>query len=77
MLLSLRMFSANLLFASLIWGSVGAGYFIFGKKQRAWVPMVGGILMVVVSYAVGSAALMSLISMGIVAAVYFLLKRGL
>ena len=73
----MRMFSASSLFASLIWGSVGAGYFIFGKKQRAWAPMVGGRVIMIVSYAVGSAALMSLVSVGIMAAVYVLLKRGL
>jgi hypothetical protein len=43
------MFNANFLFASLIWGSVGGGYFIYGKKQRSSVPMIGGILMIGVS----------------------------
>jgi len=76
MLLKPWMFNANFLFASLIWGSVGAGYFIFGKKQRSWVPMIGGVLMIFVSYVVGSALLMSLACMGIMAAVYFFLKRG-
>jgi len=38
--------------------------------------MAGGILMILVSYFVGSALLMSLICAGIVAAVYFLIKRG-
>jgi hypothetical protein len=39
--------------------------------------MVGGILMIVVSYFISSALLMSLVCLGIVAAVYFLSKQGL
>ena len=70
------MFNTNFLFASLIWGSVGVGYFIYGKKQSSWPPMVGGILLIVVSYFVGSALLMSLLSIGIIVAIHALLKRG-
>ena len=70
------MFNTNFLFASLIWGSVGVGYFIYGKKQGSWVPMTGGILMIVVSYFVGSALLMSLISIGLIAGIHALLRRG-
>jgi hypothetical protein len=70
------MFNANFLFASLIWGSVGVGYFIYGKKQRSSVPMIGGIVMIAVSYLIGSALLMSLISIGIILGIYVLWKRG-
>ena len=70
------MFSTNSLFASLLWGSVGLGYFIYGKKQSAWIPMVGGVAMMAVSYLVSSALLMSLLSVGLIGVVYVLLKRG-
>jgi hypothetical protein len=70
------MFSTNSLFASLLWGSVGLGYFIYGKKQSAWIPMVGGVAMMAISYLVSSALLMSLLSVGLMAVVYVLLKRG-
>jgi hypothetical protein len=70
------MFSTSFLFASLLWGSVGVGYFIYGKRQRSGLPMVGGVLMIAVSYLVGSALLMSLLSVGLMAAVFVLLKRG-
>ncbi|HTL57770.1 MAG TPA: hypothetical protein VL361_18935 [Candidatus Limnocylindrales bacterium] len=70
------MWNASFLFASLIWGSVGFGYFIYGKKQSSWPPMAAGLLMMVASYFAGSALLMSLISLALIAAVYFLLKRG-
>ena len=70
------MFSANFLFASLVWGSVGVGYFIYGKRQGAWVPMVAGVLMVAISYFVGSALLMSLLCIALVTGVYVLLRQG-
>jgi len=70
------MLNTSFLFASLIWGSVGIGYFIYGKKQSSWPPMVAGVLMIAVSYFVGSALVMSLVCIGLIAAVYFLLKRG-
>ena len=70
------MFTASFLFASLVWGSIGLGCFIYGKKQQSISAMVGGILMMAVSYFIGSALAISLICLGIVAAVYFLIKRG-
>jgi len=68
--------NANSLFASLLWGSVGLGYFIYGKKQQSVSAMGGGILMIVISYFLGSALLLSLACLGIVVAVYCLIKRG-
>jgi len=70
------MFSASFLFASLVWGSVGMGYFIYGKKQQSLSPMVGGVLMIGVSYFISSALLMSLIYILVIAAVYGLVRRG-
>ena len=70
------MFDTSFLFASLFWGSVGLGYFIYGKKQASWLPMVGGILMMAASYFIGSALLMSLLCAGLIAAVYYLLRQG-
>jgi len=70
------MFNTNTLFASLIWGSVGVACFIYGKKQSAWVPMAGGVMIVGVSYFASSALAMSLICALIIAAIYVLLKRG-
>ncbi len=70
------MFNSGFLFASLVWGSIGLGYFIYGKKQQAISAMAGGILMMILSYFAGSALVMSLVCLGIVASVYFLVKRG-
>ena len=70
------MFDPSFLFASLIWGSIGVGYFVYGKKQQSIVALIGGVLMVTASYFVGSALLMSVICLGLMAAVYFLLRNG-
>ncbi len=70
------MWNANYLFASLFWGSVGVGYFIYGRKQRAWPPMLGGVLMMATSYFVASLWLMSLLCLGLVLGVYAAWRQG-
>ncbi len=70
------LFKTSFLLASLVWGSVGVGYFIYGRKQQSLAAMLGGVLMVFVSYFVSSALLMSLICAAIIAAVIFLIKRA-
>lgn len=69
-------FDSSFLFASLLWGSVGFGYWIYGKKQREMMPMVGGMAMMAVSYLVNSWLLMTLICLAMMVAVYELMKRG-
>jgi hypothetical protein len=70
------MFNANTLVASLIWGAVGMGFFIYGRKQQEWVPLLGGIAIIFVSYFVMDSALwMSLISAGIIGAIFGLRGR--
>ena len=72
----MNLLDAKFLFASLIWGSIGVGYFIYGKRQQEVVPLVGGLVMIAVSYLVSGALLMSLISIVLIATVHFLLRRG-
>ena len=70
------MFSASFLFASLIWGSIGLGYCIYGKRQQSLSAFVAEILMMVVSYFVSSALFISLICILVTLAVYGLARRG-
>lgn len=72
----MNIFDTKFLFASLLWGSIGVGYFVYGKKQQAMVPLAGGLAMIAVSYFVSSALLMSLISIALMVAVYLLMRRG-
>jgi hypothetical protein len=67
--------SASSLFASLIWGSIGFGLFIYGKKQRVPAPLFGGIAIMGLTYFVSSALYMSLAGTGVIAGIYLLSKR--
>jgi len=68
-MLSKTMDITSTLFASLIWGSIGLGFAIYGKKQKAAVPLVGGILLMGISYLIGSALVMSLVGVVLVAGI--------
>src|SRR5258708_25294269 len=50
--------NAHYLVASLMWGSVGLGLFIYGKKQQSMVPLFGGLLIIGISYFIDSALYM-------------------
>jgi len=52
---------------SLVFGSVGLGYFIYGKKQRAVIPLVCGLALMIFPYFVSST--FAMVSIGGVLAV--------
>lgn len=68
--------NGNTLIASLIWGSIGTGFFIYGKKQSSMVPLFGGIVMVAISYFVTSALHMTMACVVLAAVMFFLNRRG-
>jgi len=68
--------SAHSLIASLIWGAVGMGLFVYGKKQQSMVPLFGGLLVIGVSYFIDSALYMSLAALGLIAGVFWLKRQG-
>lgn len=68
--------NTNFLFASLFWGSVGFGYWIYGKRQSSMTAMFGGVAMIAASCVVSGWLLMSVICLVIGIVVYHLLKRG-
>ena len=72
----MNLLDPNFLFASLIWGSIGVGYTIYGRKQRSAVAFVGGVLVMAASYFIEGVLAMSLISLGLMVAVYYLIKQG-
>ena len=65
----------NTWIASLIWGSVGFGFAVYGKRQREWLPLFGGIALMAISYFIGSALNMSLVGAAVVGAVFWLRRR--
>jgi hypothetical protein len=56
----------------LLFGSIGLGYFIYGKKQRAVVPLVCGLALMVFPYFVSNALLLVGIGAVLAAIPYFL-----
>lgn len=66
----------NVLLASLVWGTVGMGYLVYGKKQGASVPLAGGLALIGCSYLIPSALLLSLVSVALIALMHWLMRRG-
>jgi len=66
---------SNFLIASLIWGSIGFGFALFGWRQKEYVTALGGIALMIASYFVGSALLMSVIAVLLIAGIFWLRKR--
>jgi hypothetical protein len=61
--------------ASLLWGllfgSIGFGFFLFGKKQRAVVPLVCGLALMVFPYFITNVTLLVVIGLLLMAIPYF------
>jgi hypothetical protein len=68
-------FGESFLLASLFWGSIAFGYWIYGWKQKAVIPLIGGAVMMAASWFL-PALPMSLICIVTIAAVYWLAKQG-
>ena len=56
----------------LLFGSIGLGYFIYGKKQRAAVPLVCGLALMIFPYFVPNTILLIAIGAVLIAIPYFL-----
>ena len=56
----------------LLFGSIGLGFFIYGRKQRAVVPMICGLALMVFPYFVSNTILLVGIGVVLIAIPYFL-----
>ena len=56
----------------MLFGSIGLGFFIYGKKQRAVVPLVCVIVLILFPYFVSNVTLLVGIGVLLVAIPYFL-----
>ena len=61
----------SMLLWGVIFGSVGLGFFIYGRKQQAVVPLVAGIALFVVPYVIANPYLLLLAGVVLVALPYF------
>ncbi|HYP66704.1 MAG TPA: hypothetical protein VEP67_00455 [Thiobacillaceae bacterium] len=62
--------------ASLLWGllfgSIGLGFFIYGRKQRAVVPLVCGLALMIYPYFVSNALLLVMVGVALIILPYFI-----
>ncbi len=61
--------------ASLLWGllfgSIGLGFFIYGKKQQALVPLICGMALMIFPYFVTNTLILVTIGFALIALPYF------
>jgi hypothetical protein len=53
-------FGTTLIF-SILFGSIGMGYFVYGKKQQAALPLLAGIVLCIFPYFVSNVYIMVLV----------------
>ena len=56
----------------LIFGSVGLGFFVYGKKQKAIIPLLSGIGLMVFPYFVSNTYILILLGIILIALPYFI-----
>lgn len=76
MLMAMDLLNQKFLWASCIWSAIASGYLIYGWRQKAAIPFVGGVAMTAASFLISSALLMSLACIALMFAVYWMLKQG-
>ena len=69
------MFDTPFLYASLLWGTVGGGCIVYGKKQGAAPPLIAGFSLLAASF-IPSVWLMSVLSIFLLAGMVWGLRRG-
>ena len=62
----------NSLWVGVLAGAIGMGYFIYGKRQAKYVPMIAGVLLCVYPYFVESLLALSVIGLLLVAAPFLI-----
>jgi hypothetical protein len=69
--------SAGSLFLNLLVSAVGAGFFIYGKKQGRLPQMIGGILLSIYPYFIPNLWVMAGIGVALVVAILVAVRAGL
>jgi hypothetical protein len=61
----------SVLLWGVLFGSVGLGFFIYGKKQRAVIPLVCGVALMLCPYVVSNTILLVVVGIALMAIPYF------
>jgi hypothetical protein len=64
--------NASILLWGLLFSSIGFGYFLYGRKQRAIVPLVCGVALVIYPYFVPNVVALVAIGVALTVIPYFL-----
>jgi hypothetical protein len=67
---------ASYMIVSMLWSSIGVGFWIYGKKQRSAPPLYGGLALIAISWLIMSAFWMSLTAIGILVGIYYWSARS-
>lgn len=61
--------------SSLLWGllfgSIGLGFFVYGRRQQAVVPLVCGVALMIFPYFVSNTMLLVILGLALIAIPYF------
>lgn len=57
---------------SVLFGSIGMGFFMYGKKQRAIVPLCTGLALIVFPYFMSSVVMLLVVGVILIAIPYFI-----
>jgi hypothetical protein len=63
--------STSLLFLGLLFGSLGAGYCVYGRRQRALIPFLSGLLLIAIPYFIASVAALLVVGVVLAALPFF------
>ena len=63
--------STSSLLLGVLFGSIGVGFLLYGRKQRAIVPLICGVALILVPYLVDSTGLLVAMGISLVAIPYF------
>lgn len=69
------MFNTDFLLTSLLWGTIGAGCLVYGKKQSAAPALIVGLALIVASF-IPSPLLMSGVSLLLLTGMVWAIKQG-
>lgn len=56
---------------AVVFGSVGLGFFVYGRRQRAVVPLVCGVALVILPYLVSNTLLLVALGVALMVVPYF------
>ncbi len=63
--------STAVLLWGMLFGSIGFGFFLYGKRQKAVVPIITGIALCVVPYFIANVYVLVLVGLALMAIPYF------